>query len=193
MLERRLRDALTSNPNASILHSDVPDIAPNPSAVAAAVLIAITDRAEPGLILTQRPTTMRSHAGQVAFPGGRVDDADHDHIAAALREAEEEIALPRTAVRVIGALSPYHTGTGYQITPIIGVIPPDLVLSANDDEVSAIFEVPLSFVLDTANHQQREAMWLGVPRHYYEMHWDGFRIWGATAAMIVNLGRQLSW
>ena len=193
MLERRLRDALAATPSAAILHSDVPDIAASHAAVAAAVLIAITDRAQPGLILTQRPTTMRSHAGQVAFPGGRVDDADYDHIAAALREAEEEIALPRSMVRVIGALSPYHTGTGYEITPIIGVIPPDLVLSANDDEVSAIFEVPLSFVLDTANHQQRELVWMGVPRHYYEMHYDGYRIWGATAAMIINLGRQLSW
>lgn len=193
MLERRLRDALAVNADALMLHSDVPDIAPNHAATPAAVLIAITDRAEPGLILTQRPTTMRSHAGQVAFPGGRVDASDNDHIAAALREAEEEIALPRSAVRVIGALSPYHTGTGYQITPIIGVIPPDLVLSANDDEVSAIFEVPLSFVLNTANHQQCQTMWLGVPRHYYEMHYGGFRIWGATAAMIINLGRQLSW
>lgn len=159
----------------------------------AAVLIPITDRAEPGVILTQRPTTMRKHPGQVAFPGGRMDDSDADEIAAALREAEEEIALPPGAVTVIGKTDLYQTVTGYRITPIIGIIEPDLVFRPNAQEVEAVFEVPLSFLLDPTNHQTREIDWNGEPRSYYEMYWDGRRIWGATAAMIVNLSRRLQW
>ena len=159
----------------------------------AAVLIPITDRAEPGVILTQRPTSMRKHPGQVAFPGGRMDDSDADEIAAALREAEEEIALPPGAVTVIGKTDLYQTITGYRITPVIGIIEPDLVFRPNAQEVEAVFEVPLSFLLDPTNHQTREIDWNGEPRSYYEMYWDGRRIWGATAAMIVNLSRRLQW
>lgn len=159
----------------------------------AAVLIPVTNRADPGVILTQRPTTMRKHAGQVAFPGGRVDDGDGSVIAAALREAEEEIALPPDMVTIIGVTDLYRTITGYEITPIIGVIPPDLAFLPNADEVEAVFEVPLSFLLDPTNHKTREIDWQGEPRSYYEMHWEDRRIWGATAAMIVNLSRRLAW
>ncbi len=159
----------------------------------AAVLVPVTDRREPGVILTQRPTTMRKHPGQVAFPGGRVDPGDTDAIAAALREAEEEIALPTGAVTIIGTTDLYRTITGYTITPVIGIIPPDLLFRPNSHEVEAVFEVPLSFLLDPANHLTREIDWQGEPRSYYEMHWDGRRIWGATAAMIVNLSRRLQW
>jgi 8-oxo-dGTP pyrophosphatase MutT (NUDIX family) len=159
----------------------------------AAVLIPVTDRAEPGVILTQRPDTMRKHPGQVAFPGGRVDASDADDIAAALREAEEEIALPPGMVTIIGTTDLYRTITGYRITPVIGVVPPDLAYRPNAGEVDAVFEVPLSFLLDPANHQTRDVGWNGEPRSYYEMHWDGRRIWGATAAMIVNLSRRLQW
>jgi 8-oxo-dGTP pyrophosphatase MutT (NUDIX family) len=161
--------------------------------VAAAVLVAITDRPEPGVILTQRPTTMRKHAGQVAFPGGRIDQTDHDVVAAALREADEEIGLSPSAVTVIGSADPYCTITGFEVTPVLGVIPPDLPLTANPDEVAAIFEAPLGWLLDPANHEPRTVDINGVERHYVEMHWDGFRIWGATAAMIVNLSRRLQW
>jgi 8-oxo-dGTP pyrophosphatase MutT (NUDIX family) len=159
----------------------------------AAVLIPVTNRADPGVILTQRPDTMRKHAGQVAFPGGRVDAGDRDAVAAALREADEEIALPPDAVTIVGTTDLYRTITGFHITPVIGVIPPDLIFTPNSGEVEAVFEVPLAFLMDPANHQTRDIDWNGQPRSYYEMHWDGRRIWGATAAMIVNLSRRLRW
>jgi 8-oxo-dGTP pyrophosphatase MutT (NUDIX family) len=162
-------------------------------AARAAVLIAVTDRAEPGVLLTRRTETMRNHAGQVAFPGGRIDPEDTDATAAALREAEEEIALPRAAVRVIGTVDRYRTVTGFDVTPVIGVVPPDLVLVPAAAEVAQVFEVPLGFVLDGANHLEATIDWHGRTRHYYEILWDGHRIWGATAAMIVNLSRRLRW
>ncbi len=159
----------------------------------AAVLVAITDRPEPGLILTQRPDTMRHHAGQIAFPGGRVDPEDADAVAAALREAEEEIELSRTAVDLIGTLDPYRTTTGYDIIPVLGVIPPDLPLVAHAREVADVFEVPLGFVLDAANQGTKSVMFEGEERTYIEMMWRGRRIWGATAAMLVNLSVRLKW
>ena len=145
-LAERLRGALATEATSqiSLLLGDSHAFDGEDASVDAAVLIAVTERAEPGLILTQRPETMRKHPGQVAFPGGRVDATDVDVIAAALREAEEEIALPRDAVRVIGLADRYRTGTGFDITPVIGIIAPDLPLHPNDDEVAAIFEVPLS-------------------------------------------------
>jgi 8-oxo-dGTP pyrophosphatase MutT (NUDIX family) len=157
----------------------------------AAVLIAITQRPEPGVILTQRPDWLRSHAGQVAFPGGKIDDSDASEIAAALREAEEEIALPPGLVDVLGTADVYYTGSGYRITPVIGVIPADLVLIPNPDEVDSIFEVPLAFLLDSANLVKRNAIWQGSPRDYYEMMWQERRIWGVTAGIIANLARRL--
>ncbi len=158
----------------------------------AAVLIAVTDRADPGVILTQRTDTMSRHPGQIAFPGGRIDPGE-DVVTAALREAEEEIALPRDQVRVIGEADSYRTVTGFQVTPVIGVIPPDLVFTPSEAEVASVFEVPLSFLLDTANHVEATLEWQGHDRHYYEIMWNERRIWGATAAMIVNLARRLRW
>lgn len=157
----------------------------------AAVLIAVTDRAEPGLILTQRQDTMRRHAGQVAFPGGRIDATDADPVAAALREAEEEIALPPGAVEVVGALDPYATVTGYDIVPVLGVIGPDLAFVPNADEVAAVFEVPLALLTDAANFGRRTIDYQGEARSFLEFHWHDQRIWGATAAMLVNLGARL--
>ena len=158
----------------------------------AAVLIAVTDRADPGVILTQRTDTMSRHPGQIAFPGGRIDPGE-DVVTAALREAEEEIALPRGRVWVIGEADSYRTVTGFQVTPVIGVIPPDLVFTPSEAEVASVFEVPLSFLLDTANHVEATLEWQGHDRHYYEIMWNERRIWGATAAMIVNLARRLRW
>ncbi|RXD07037.1 CoA pyrophosphatase [Sphingomonas sp. UV9] len=158
----------------------------------AAVLIAVTDRADPGVILTQRTDTMSRHPGQIAFPGGRIDPGE-DVVTAALREAEEEIALPRAKVRVIGEADSYRTVTGFQVTPVIGIIPPDLVFTPSEAEVASVFEVPLAFLLDEANHVEATLEWQGHDRHYYEIMWNERRIWGATAAMIVNLARRLRW
>lgn len=158
----------------------------------AAVLIAVTDRADPGVILTQRTDTMSRHPGQIAFPGGRIDPGE-DVVTAALREAEEEIALPRDQVRVIGEADSYRTVTGFQVTPVIGIIPPDLIFTPSEAEVASVFEVPLAFLLDEANHVEATLEWQGHDRHYYEIMWNERRIWGATAAMIVNLARRLRW
>lgn len=161
--------------------------------IQAAVLIAVTDRDEPGVLLTRRTDTLSKHPGQVAFPGGRIDVGDSGPVAAALREAEEEIALPPAAVQIIGIADRYRTITGFEVTPVIGVVPPDLVLTPSEAEVAAVFEVPLGFVLDSANHLEATVEWQGRNRHYYEILWNDQRIWGATAAMIVNLSRRLRW
>jgi len=159
---------------------------------AAAVLIPITDRAEPGVILTQRPTWLRSHAGQVAFPGGKVDDTDENSIFAALREAEEELNIPPARVEVIGVADTYYSGSGYSITPVVGIIPPDLELQPNPQEVEDWFEVPLAFLLDPANSIKKETNWNGQQRSYYDMQWGERRIWGVTAGIIANLVRRLA-
>ena len=194
-LADRLREALERTPPGSLelMVGDAMHLRGPEPGVDAAVLVAVTDRPEPGLILTKRPDTMRKHPGQVAFPGGRVDEGDADIVAAALREAQEEIALPPGCAELVGLADPYHTITGFDVTPVIVVIPPDLDLHPNEEEVAAIFEVPFAYVLDVANHARRTVDWEGSARHYYEMHWDGFRIWGATAAMLVNLSRRLQW
>jgi len=196
-LAERLRHALETGHGVETVlltgdHLDL-DLEPVAPPMRAAVLIAVTDRAEPGVILTQRTETLSRHPGQVAFPGGRIDPGDAGPIAAALREAEEEIALPRDSVTVIGESDRYRTITGFEVTPVIGVVPPDLVLVPSAGEVSQVFEVPLGFVLDTANHVEATVEFQGHNRHYYEISWDGHRIWGATAAMIVNLSRRLRW
>lgn len=158
---------------------------------AAAVLVAITDRASPGLILTQRPDHMRKHPGQIALPGGRVDPDDADVIAAALREAHEEVALDPALVRIFGTGAAYHTGTGFHITPVLATIPADLPLRANEGEVAEVFEVPLEFILDPRNQMQKSGEWEGIVRHYFEIQWQDRRIWGATAGILVNLARRV--
>lgn len=162
-----------------------------PTRTAAAVLIAITDRAEPGVILTQRPANMRSHPGQVAFPGGKIDPEDKDAIAAALREADEEIGLNIGDVNLIGTTDSYISGSGYAITPVLAVIPPDLPFRPNPHEVESWFETPLSYLLDRDNLVQRSAIWNGAERQYWEVQWQQRRIWGVTAGIIVNLRERL--
>lgn len=158
----------------------------------AAVLIAITDLPnDPQIILTQRPQAMRDHPGQVAFPGGKIDPGE-DAITAALREAEEELALPRDAVRVIGTSDIYHTGTGFVVTPVVGVVPPGLALTPNPQEVEAWFEAPLGLLLDPGSWTTNEVFWRGANRRYLELEWQGFRIWGVTAAIIANLSRRIT-
>ena len=190
-LADRLRSALDSTTDTDLLVGDMVELDPT-QGVPAAVLVAITDRAEPGVILTVRREHLRTHAGQVAFPGGRIDPGE-DAVTAALREAQEEILLDPAVVEVIGTADNYCTVTSYLVTPVIGVIPPDLPLEPHEHEVADWFEAPLAFLLDAANQQERTALFQGRERHYYEIDWNGRRIWGATAAMIVNLARRLKW
>jgi 8-oxo-dGTP pyrophosphatase MutT (NUDIX family) len=190
-LADRLRDALGRSPAEKPLVGDLPELRLKAD-MQAAVLVAITDRPEPGVILTVRREHLRTHAGQIAFPGGRVDPNEAP-IGAALREAHEEILLDPAMAEVVGAIEPYRTVTGYVVTPVIAVIPPDLPLQPHEHEVANWFEAPLEFLLDPANQHRRSALFEGQTRHYYEIVWNERRIWGATAAMIVNLSRRLQW
>jgi 8-oxo-dGTP pyrophosphatase MutT (NUDIX family) len=163
-----------------------PDLRP------AAVLIAVTDRAEPGVLLTHRPEGMRAHPGQVAFPGGKLDPGE-DAVAAALREADEELGIRAADVRVIGATDRYVTATGYDVTPVLGLVPADLAIRPDPREVHSWFEAPLGFLLDPANHVPRQGELKGQLRAYLEIDWQGHRIWGVTAAIIANLAQRLAW
>ena len=190
-LAERLRRALDRPTTEPLFTGDglqLPSGPPKP----AAVLIAITDRAQPGVILTVRREDMRTHAGQVAFPGGRIDEGE-EAIAAALREAWEEIGLEPVAAKPVAALEPYLTVTGYSVTPVVAVVPPDLPLAPHEHEVADWFEAPLAFLLDPENHLRQSVLFEGRQRHYYRIDWNGRNIWGATAAMIVNLSRRLQW
>jgi 8-oxo-dGTP pyrophosphatase MutT (NUDIX family) len=158
----------------------------------AAVLIAVTDRTEPGVILTHRPDDMRAHPGQVAFPGGKLDPGE-DAVAAALREAHEELAISPGDVQVVGASDRFVTGTGYDVTPVLGLVPPDLPITPNPVEVASWFEAPLDFLLDPANHAHKQKEWFGRMRPYIEIEWQGHLIWGITAAILANLARRLAW
>ena len=155
----------------------------------AAVLVAITDRPDPGVILTHRSHGLRDHGGQIAFPGGRIDEGE-DAPAAALREAWEELGLDPAEVRILGQGDHYCTVTGFGVTPVLAMIPPDLPLVANPGEVDDWFEAPLAFLLDPRNQQRRQTLYKGRLRSYYEIMWGERRIWGATAAMLVNLSRR---
>jgi 8-oxo-dGTP pyrophosphatase MutT (NUDIX family) len=159
--------------------------------VPAAVLVAIVDRPEPTLLLTRRDDNLRTHAGQVAFPGGRADREDDGPVATALREAEEEIALPPSAVEVIGCDAPFRTRTNYRIVPVLGIVPPDLALRPREVEVADIFEVPLAHLLDPLNRMEQEMEFEGGMRRYWEFLGLRHRIWGVTAALIVNLARRI--
>jgi 8-oxo-dGTP pyrophosphatase MutT (NUDIX family) len=158
----------------------------------AAVLIAVTERAEPGVLLTHRPETMRAHPGQVAFPGGKIDPGE-DAVEAALREAHEELGIEPGDVRVIGASDRFVTGSGFDVTPVLALVPPDLPIRPDPREVSGWFEAPLRFVLDEANHVQKIGEFRGRERPYLEIDWQGHRIWGVTASLIHNLSRRLAW
>lgn len=190
-LADRLREALQLESGLPLLEGDSVE-QEGGTLVPAAVLIGITDRVEPGLILTVRREHLRTHAGQVAFPGGRLD-AGESATQAALREAWEEVGLPASEVEIVQTLEPYRTVTSYLVTPVIGVVTPDLPLQPHEHEVADWFEAPLAFVLDPANQQRKSVLFQGRTRHYYEILWNGRRIWGATAAVIVNLSRRLQW
>ena len=158
----------------------------------AAVLIAVTERENPTVLLTQRPRTMRDHPGQVAFPGGKLDQGE-DAVAAALREAREELGIAEEHVRVIGTTDRYQTGTGFDITPVLATVPAGLPIRPDPREVESWFEAPLDLLMDHSRWRANEVFWKGAMRHYYEMDHEGYRIWGVTAAICINLSRRLAW
>ncbi len=158
--------------------------------VPAAVLVPLVVReSELNLLLTLRTAHLNDHAGQVSFPGGRVDPEDSDAIATALRETEEEVGLARRHVEVIGSLPEYQTGTGFTVTPVVALVHPPFELAADAFEVAEIFEVPMSFLMDGAHHERRSAELPNRPgrRSFYSMPYHDYFIWGATAAMLRNL------
>ncbi len=170
-----------------------PDLAPTAGTRfrEAAVLIPVLDRAEPAVLFTERTAHLPTHAGQIAFPGGKIDPGDGDAIAAALREAEEEIGLARSFVEPVGYLAPYLTGTGYRITPVLARVRPGFALAPNADEVAAVFEVPLAFLMTAANYQRRSRVWNGIERHFYEIGFGDRYIWGATAGIARSLYQRV--
>jgi 8-oxo-dGTP pyrophosphatase MutT (NUDIX family) len=190
-LGNRLRAALAAGASEPPMEGDLP-LRRAEASKQAAVLIAITNRPEPGVLFTVRREHLRTHAGQIAFPGGRLEPGE-DLIAAALREAHEEIDLDPVAAEIIGSLEAYRTVTGYVVTPVVSVVAPDLPLKVQENEVADLFEAPLAYLLDPLNQWRQTAVLQGQERHYYEIVWKGRRIWGATAAMIINLSRRLQW
>jgi 8-oxo-dGTP pyrophosphatase MutT (NUDIX family) len=154
----------------------------------AAVLVGIVPRDEGlTLLLTQRTATLQKHAGQIAFPGGRVDETDASPVETALREAWEEIGLARDIVEPIGFLDGYRTGTGFHITPVVALITPPFSLTLEPGEVADAFEVPLSFLMDAKNHETHSREWRGRERQYWAMPYGERYIWGATAGMLRNM------
>jgi 8-oxo-dGTP pyrophosphatase MutT (NUDIX family) len=158
----------------------------------AAVLIpVVAHEPEASVILTVRTAQLSSHAGQIAFPGGKIDAGDADPAAAALREAEEEIGLDPAAVTVVGALAPYLSRTGYRVVPVLARVEPGAALRLNPDEVAEAFEVPLAFLMNAANHVRGSRVFLGRERYFYEMPFGERYIWGVTAGIIRGLYEQV--
>lgn len=158
----------------------------------AAVLIAAVDRgADSTLLLTKRNERLRAHSGQIAFPGGGIDAGDGSAEAAALRETQEEVGLDPASVELVGRMPDYITGSGYRVAPVLGIVRPPLGLSLNSDEVEAVFEVPLRFLMDPANHGRESRVWQERERFFYVMPWQDRRIWGITAGIIRTLYERL--
>ena len=153
----------------------------------AAVLVPIIDRSEPTVLLTLRTAELASHAGQVAFPGGKIDPNDASPVAAALREATEEIGLAPVLIEPIGYLDLYLTFSGFRILPTVARVKPDFTLTLNPWEVTETFEVPLDFLMTPANHQRKTRDWQGIARDYYAMQFENRYIWGITAGILRNL------
>jgi 8-oxo-dGTP pyrophosphatase MutT (NUDIX family) len=165
---------------------------PGGDVVPAAVLVPLVNQPQGvTVLLTQRTGHLHDHAGQISFPGGRVDEADADRVATALREAAEEIGISPSAVEIIGALPEWDIPTGFRVTPVVGWIEPPIELSLDPFEVAEVFEVPLAFFLDPANHQRLSDEINGRRRHYYAMPYQGRHIWGATAGMLHTLYQAL--
>jgi len=167
------------------------DFAVMPPARPAAVLVGVVARQELTVLLTQRTHTLPTHAGQIAFPGGKVEAGDDGPAGAALRESVEEIGLEATFIEPLGFLDGYRTGTGFTVAPLVALIRPGFELKPDPREVDEVFEVPLAFLMDEANHHKHARDWRGRQRHYYAMPYGERYIWGATAGMLKNLHQRL--
>ncbi len=157
----------------------------------AAVLVPIIVREVLTVLLTRRTESLPSHAGQISFPGGKVDADDADVVATAVREAHEEVGLPGSAIEPVGFLDPYETATGFQIQPVVGLVGADFEPVANPGEVAEVFEVPLAFLMDPANHQKHAKLYRDQKRYFYAMPFGPHYIWGATAGIIKNMQQRL--
>ena len=153
----------------------------------AAVLVPVVDRPEPAVILTMRTAELPNHAGQIAFPGGKIDQGDQGPLAAALREAQEEVGLDPGLVEPLGYLDLYLTFSGFRILPVVARVSPGYKLTLNASEVADAFEVPLDFLMGPENHQRHSRDWKGIQRHYYAMPYQERYIWGVTAGILRNL------
>ncbi len=194
---RRLRERLAAGPDPAAPRSDFhlnPELHPGTGRVLkpAAVLVPIIDYPdEPAVLLTRRTAHLKAHAGQIAFPGGRVEEDDADVIATALRETEEETGITRDWIEPAGILDIYETSTGFAVTPVLGFLAPGFPLAPDPGEVSEVFEVPLSFVMNPANHVCHSGWKHGRRRQWYAMPYGEYYIWGATAGMLVNLSHRI--
>ena len=174
------------------LNPELRDLIVRDGLLDAAVLIPVVDRPDgASVILTKRTESLRRHSGQVAFPGGRIDGTDPTPEAAALRETEEEIGLSPDFIDVVGRMPDYVSGSGFRIAPVLSVVRPGFLLTINRDEVDDAFEVPLSFLMDPANHQRDSRVWMEKERYFYAMPFDGRQIWGVTAGIIRTLYERL--
>ncbi len=196
MMREKIRRALNPLPDSPNLNGDfaVAGVAREQRPLTpAAVLVPLVDRADEfSVLLTQRTDHLLHHPGQVSFPGGRAEESDNDSVATALRETEEEIGLQSGCVEIVGYLDPYQTITGFLVTPVVGFVDPLFELNPDPFEVAEVFEVPLSHIIDPHNRQRESRIFQGQERCFYVFPYKHYYIWGATAAMLVNLSEKLN-
>jgi len=157
----------------------------------AAVLLPIVRKLDPTVLFTRRTPHLASHAGQVSFPGGRLQQGDSSLVETALRETAEETGITADFVSVAGFLEAYETGTGFAVLPVVGLLAEGFPLVPNPEEVAEVFEVPLDFLLDPAHQERHSADWQGKRREFYAFHYEGHFIWGATAAILVDFAARM--